>query len=122
MPRYVVLYHETALPQERPSHWDFMLEEHGVLRTWAIQSPPSLSEEQPAEALPDHRLTYLDYEGPLSENRGQVTRVMAGEYEKLVDQWPDKLVVQLSDGERSIIVHLNRIGSSTLWTARFEAG
>ena len=28
----------------------------------------------------DHRLKYLDYEGQLSENRGQVSRVEAGCY------------------------------------------
>ena len=34
-----------------------------------------------AEPLPDHRLVYLDYEGPISGNRGTVARWDAGEFE-----------------------------------------
>jgi hypothetical protein len=33
--------------------------------------------------LPDHRLTYLDYEGPISGNRGTVTRIDRGDYRQI---------------------------------------
>ena len=120
MPRYVVLYHETADPQERPSHWDFMLEEGGVLRTWAIYTAPTLDAAHTMEALPDHRLEYLEYEGPLSGERGEVTRVCSGSYEKLFEDWPRRLVVRLCDGEGELILHLERMKATQFWTARFE--
>ena len=70
MPRYVILRHEN--PQG--VHFDFMLEAAGVLKTWSLKVPPQAGREMPCEALPDHRLAYLDYEGPISGGRGSVTR------------------------------------------------
>jgi hypothetical protein len=58
----------------RPTHWDFMLESGGVLRTWALAEPPVVGRVIEAEQLPDHRLAYLDYEGEVSGGRGSVTR------------------------------------------------
>jgi len=74
MPRYVILRHEVPSGSARPSHWDFMLEHGDALRTWAIELPPDAAEPQPALLLPDHRAAYLTYEGPVSGNRGDVTR------------------------------------------------
>ena len=76
MPRFVVLEHD------HPTlHWDLMLEAAGALKTWRLARPP-LRENAPIAAtkLPDHRLAYLDYEGPVSGNRGTVTRWDRGEY------------------------------------------
>lgn len=70
MPRYVILRHES--PQG--VHFDFMLESAGVLKTWSLAEPPQAGLEISCEALPDHRLAYLDYEGPISGGRGSVTR------------------------------------------------
>jgi hypothetical protein len=67
MPRFVILEHDHP---ER--HWDFMLEVDGVLRTWKLSAPPRVDEPMPATASFDHRLMYLDYEGPVSGNRGSV--------------------------------------------------
>lgn len=41
-------------------------------RTWRLSSPPDVAATLVAEELPDHRLMYLDYEGPVSGNRGTV--------------------------------------------------
>ena len=38
-----------------------------------------LGESMPAEALPAHRNLYLGFEGALSDNRGEVRRIAAGE-------------------------------------------
>jgi len=79
MPRFVILEHD------HPSlHWDFMLERDGLLKTWRLPAPPT---EQPRTALAigDHRLAYLDYEGPVSGDRGTVNRWDAGTYETLAD-------------------------------------
>ncbi len=81
MPRYVVLHHETPAGYPRKTHFDLMLEHNGVLRTWAIEKMPVENESVTAEQLADHRLTYLDYEGPISGNRGRVSRVADGQYE-----------------------------------------
>lgn len=77
MPRFVILEHDHP-----ELHWDLMLESGAVLRTWRLAVPPRASGERIAAiALPDHRLAYLDYEGPVSGNRGTVTRWDAGCYE-----------------------------------------
>jgi len=77
MPRYVVLRHET----ESGSHWDFMLQRGPALSTWALPQAPDSAQPVIAESLPDHRLTYLDYEGPLSGGRGAVSRWDRGTFE-----------------------------------------
>lgn len=76
MPRYVILEHDHPV-----LHWDFMLEAGGVLRTWRLESAPKGGDEITAEPLPDHRLHYLDYEGPVSGDRGTVKRWDRGTYE-----------------------------------------
>lgn len=82
MSRFVVLAHNHPDP-----HFDFMLEADGELLTWRLPAwPPELSAVQPevslsATPLPPHRLAYLEYEGPVSGNRGAVKRVDAGKFE-----------------------------------------
>jgi hypothetical protein len=76
MPRFVILRHDS--PQGE--HFDFMLEAGGVLETWALPRAPEAGVEMDCEALADHRLAYLDYEGPISGNRGAVTRWDCGTY------------------------------------------
>jgi hypothetical protein len=98
MPRFVVLRHELPPQQARPSHWDLMLERDGVLRTWALETLPNAEETQPADALADHRLAYLEYEGPVSGDRGTVMRWDKGEYET-VEERPMQICVHLR-GER----------------------
>lgn len=75
-----------------------MLETGGKLRTWALPEEPVPGMTVDANALADHRIEYLDYEGPLSEGRGTVTRWDQGTYEVAVDT-TDRLVVELR-GER----------------------
>lgn len=84
MPRFVILRHETPADAERPSHFDLMFEAGGELRTWAVDRLPT-AEGPPAIAtpLPPHRLAYLQYEGPVSGNRGTVRRVTSGSYRLL---------------------------------------
>jgi hypothetical protein len=77
MPRFVILTHDHPY-----LHWDFLLEHGDGCRTWRLLTDPSLSSlEIDAEALPDHRLLYLDYEGPVSSDRGSVTRWDTGTFE-----------------------------------------
>jgi hypothetical protein len=76
MPRFVILEHDHP---ER--HWDLMLEADGVLRTWRLHAPPRPGHAVDATPSFDHRLAYLDYEGPVSGGRGTVQRWDAGTFE-----------------------------------------
>lgn len=58
-----------------------MLEENGKLLTWALSAPLQLTDEVKFSRLPDHRTAYLQYEGPVSDDRGSVSRVISGTYE-----------------------------------------
>ncbi len=63
-----------------------MLEQDGALRTWRLEKPPDAYGPIAAEALPDHRLAYLNYEGPVSGGRGTVERWDVGSYELLASE------------------------------------
>lgn len=101
---YVVLWHEvpnTNSPRsdwrECESHFDLLIADGPTLRTWALDSWPLESGmECRAVSLPRHRRRYLTYEGPVSENRGTVSRVEAGQFLLLTDA-PDRVVLQLQN-------------------------
>lgn len=73
MPRFVILTHDWPTP-----HWDFLVEVAGVLRAWRLLAEPRADADIPAEPNADHRLFYLDYEGPVSGGRGSVSRWDSG--------------------------------------------
>jgi hypothetical protein len=79
--RYVVLFHRLPAGEGRGDHWDLMFEWAGALRTWALASAPASGASGTAIPLPDHRIEYLDYEGPVSGGRGEVGRWDGGEYQ-----------------------------------------
>lgn len=78
--RFVVLFHEFPIGHNRANHWDLMLEQGGRLLTWALPEMPAIGKSIAARRLPDHRLEYLNYEGPVSGDRGEVSRLIAGTY------------------------------------------
>jgi hypothetical protein len=86
--------HHTGI--EEP-HFDLMLETSvgSGLATWRVGSWP-LRTGTPIEHLAQHRREYLEYQGPLSDNRGEVWRVAAGAHSVLQDD-PALLVVRLDD-------------------------
>lgn len=75
MKQFVILKHDHPY-----LHWDFLLERDGVLESWRLLREPLMNEWLAAEPIPDHRIAYLTYEGPVSQNRGVVTRMMSGTY------------------------------------------
>jgi hypothetical protein len=89
MSRFVVLIHDHPV-----LHWDFMLEKEAGLRTWRLARSPGEPGPIVAEPLADHRLDYLDYEGPVSGNRGTVRRFDRGTY-VLEGESDHSLVVEL---------------------------
>ncbi|MCO6436687.1 MAG: hypothetical protein J5J06_06320 [Phycisphaerae bacterium] len=96
--RFVILHHRRA----QGEHWDFMLEAGDVLMTWQLSREPTGPEALPipARRIADHRKAYLDYEGPVSGNRGTVTRVESGTFE-LLSQIPDRIEFRLA-GEKFV--------------------
>src|SRR3569833_2805173 len=116
MPRFVVLRHEMPEGSSRPSHWDFMLEDGPVLRTWAIDRATLNSGAGHALQLSDHRLEYLEFEGDISGNRGRVTRFDRGEYEILERNellWRVNLIGTTFRGECTLVRNFNDTGSLT---------
>ena len=95
MPRYVVLQHEPSDPRGKPLHWDFMLEADDGLRTWSLSHEPAPDCLIAAEQLADHRREYLEYEGPISENRGTVRRWDSGEY-RVLEEEDDRIRLSLA--------------------------
>ena len=65
--------------------------------------------DMPAEAIGDHRLAYLDYEGPLSGNRGSVTCWDRGYYEREGDSG-ERLVLKLAGARLMGVVILQPDG------------
>src|SRR5688572_30013766 len=93
MPRFVLLEHDHPI-----LHWDLMLESGDSLRTWRLARAPERGGDIEAIALPDHRLAYLEYEGPVSGGRGSVSRWDRGTYSTIVAE-VKRLELQLC-GER----------------------
>lgn len=82
-PRFALLHHTMEAAAGRFDHWDLMLEHAGALVTFEVERLPSEARPFQARRLADHRLAYLDYEGHISGNRGQVIRLDRGRYQEL---------------------------------------
>lgn len=103
--RYVVLFHRwpaataDGFTAARGDHYDWMFESPEGLLTWATERRLSADEAGVLEAieLPLHRTAYLDYEGPVSRNRGEVRRVESGRF-CLITRTVDRFEVDLRGG------------------------
>jgi len=117
MPPYVVLKHDSP----DGVHFDFMLQVGEVLRTWALPQPPIAGAEMVGRALPDHRLKYLEYEGPISGNRGSVVRRDGGDY-RLLQEGKSEMTVELSGEKFTGRALLRRLSEeSDQWQFTFSA-
>ena len=94
MPRFVILEHDHP-----ELHWDFMLEKGTALETWRLARSPQPGVAIEAIALGDHRALYLNYEGPVSSNRGVVKRWDAGDFTEAEESSPEARRFSL-EGER----------------------
>ncbi len=102
MPRYVLLEHDhPAL------HWDLMLEAGESLHTWRLAKMPVTGDVLPALRIGEHRLAYLDYEGPVSGDRGSVRRCDAGTFEWL-ELNEQLIVVRMEGGRLAGLLRLER--------------
>lgn len=97
--RYVILRHDGI---ESP-HFDILLEisPDSALLAWRSSHwPPAAAEI--FEPLAEHRRLYLNYEGPLSDDRGAVHRVAAATYQ-LIGESPAGRLIELDDGLRLVL-------------------
>jgi hypothetical protein len=116
MPRFVILEHDHPV-----LHWDLMLEAGDVLRTWRLDTPPAPGRAVCAVPIGDHRKAYLDYEGPVSGQRGRVKRWDWGVYQPAAQ-------AAGSSGEVNVIVTGQRLlgrltlraGPEQKWAVQFE--
>lgn len=113
MPRFSILIHDYPF-----LHWDFLLEGDATCRTWRLLNCPDFAGEIVAESLADHRLMYLEYEGPVSGNRGQVRQWDTGTYEWRQDDG-DAVQVDIAGGQIQGRINLRRIADHT-WTWSLE--
>src|SRR4051812_11438702 len=115
MPRFVILRHDTPSGHPRGAHFDLMLEHGGALWTWSLSEPPALGMTSQAQALADHRLDYLDYEGPLTGDRGSVQRVEEGEYE-LLERSQTRVLARLTGKSLRGVLEISRPNEScVMW-------
>jgi hypothetical protein len=78
-----------------------------MLRGWALPEPPRPSVRCVAEMLADHRVEYLDYEGPVSGGRGEVSQWDSGRCDLLVSD-EDRIVLQVAGMKLQGRVELQR--------------
>jgi hypothetical protein len=96
-----------------------MLEDQGILATWALPQVPTIPAELDAERLFDHNLHFLSYEGPLSQGKGGVTRVTAGKYQTVLRNeivWIVHLYSEMLTGRLELVPQENDI---SVWRCRF---
>lgn len=67
-------------------HWDFLLENGDHALCWRLLRQPCCGEPIAAQRLQPHRLKYLDFEGPVSQDRGVAIQVAQGSYRIVTDQ------------------------------------
>jgi hypothetical protein len=103
MPRFVLLAHDRPHP-----HLDLLLERDGVLKAWRLPAEFTPTRPAEAEAIADHRLLYLDYEGPVCGDRGRVVRRDAGELDWLHAD-PDRMLVRVGGAEVNGVFELVRV-------------
>jgi hypothetical protein len=105
----------------REDHFDLLLEQTDSLATWEIPQWPPRS-YQAVRQLSDHRRIYLDYEGPLAEDRGHVRRVCRGEFQTLrrtSRNWVLEIRGTLFQGR--IELRRDDAGMGAAWTLRAQS-
>ena len=93
-------------------HFDLRLEIGGVLKSWAVPKGLSLNPNHKRLAIevPDHSLSYIDYEGTIAEGKYGAGRVVVwdnGDYQAEGDA-----LEQLENGRLNFIFHGKKLRGS----------
>lgn len=102
-------------------HWDFLVEHspEETLKTWRLEQIPRDGVLILAEALPDHRRIYLDYEGPISGDRGEVKRWDAGSV-TMLSETDTKITIQINSDRLQGTAELEHV-KDQLWQFLYTA-
>lgn len=116
MNNFVIQHHALATSE----HWDLMLEQTHTLVTWQVPLSPEKWADHAVKCrkLPDHRKIYLTYEGPVSNNRGEVHIVFRGIY-KLINATASRWQFDLISDTLRLKINLERNmeePDSCVWT------
>ena len=122
--RFVLLFHRVSDSfidqQDRGSHWDLLLEHENQLASWAIDENPFDNESRPVVAIKihPHRMEYLEYEGPVSNDRGSVTRHERGVFRWLTNG-RNEVVLDIQGERAKGIIRMERVAGDA-WHVTFE--
>jgi len=98
VPRFVVQKHDS-----KTLHYDFRLEMHGALKSWAVPKGPPEEEKlrRLAVMVEDHDIDYIDFEGEIPDGygAGKVEIWDRGDYE-LEEETPGEKIVFVLYGSR----------------------
>jgi hypothetical protein len=112
--RFVVLRHDIS----GTTHFDLMIDGGSLLATWQCPSPPEDAQQRPllCRRIGDHRRMYLDYEGPVSGDRGHVTRHDVGTCR--IARWGDDGVEVTFEGRQLVGRYALELRDGQSWSLR----
>ncbi len=91
--RFALLYHQINPNHrdflDRRDHWDLLLQIDGVLMAWELNGDPWSQSPVSARRLADHHIDYLDLEGAVSQDRGNIRRLRWGKLQWCQANAPD---------------------------------
>ena len=119
--RFSIAKHEMPANSSRHSHFDLFLESEGTLMTWELTSLLTSQNNQVVRRLANHRLVYLDFQGPLSDDRGTVKLVDTGSLEWVTlesERLIGRINGQTTDGKLTLTSEGSSIND--VWNLTFE--
>ncbi len=99
MPLKFTFSHHTGC-SNKEDHYDLFLEDEGGLITFSMKSPTIYGQE--CIRIRDHRKIYLDFEGKIDDEKGDVKIMETGGLE-IVKKDPKMLICRLGGKEESKI-------------------